>query len=81
MFLTDDGQVVAGLVMQDDADTIHVLPNPLKPEEVEIVHKSNIQEQRKSDVSTMPEGLLDTFEKDEILDLLAFVQAGGNVEP
>ena len=34
-----------------------------------------VDEQRKSDVSTMPEGLLDTFKRDEILDLLAFLQS------
>lgn len=28
-------------------------------------------------MSTMPEGLLDTFNRQEILDLLAFVQFGG----
>ncbi len=77
MFLLDEGQVVSGLIVKKEGKKIHVLPNPLKPEEIEIIDQSNIDEWRKSDVSTMPENMLDTFRRDEILDLLAFVQAGG----
>ena len=76
-FAIINATVVTGLVIQQEGNKIHVLPNPLKPEEITIVDKSNVEEWRKSDVSTMPEGLLDTFQRDEILDLLSYIQAGG----
>ena len=66
--------------MKDEAKAIHVLPNPLKPKEIKIVPKASIDKRQKSPVSTMPEGLLDTFKKDEILELLSFLQAGGKAK-
>ncbi len=77
LFLTQGGRVVSGLVVKDELKSIHVLPNPLRPENIEVVEKADIAERRMSDVSTMPEGLLDTFKRREILDLLAFLQQGG----
>jgi hypothetical protein len=61
-------------------DAIHVRSNPLRPEEIKIIPKSRIEEHRKSSVSIMPEGLLDTFTREEILDLVAFVQSGGQLK-
>jgi len=77
VFAMDDGTVISGLVIKDKSGVIHVLPNPLRPEEVKVLRKSNIEVHRKSKVSIMPEGLLDTFKRDELLDLLLFVQSGG----
>lgn len=73
-FLTDDGQTVAGLIVKEDDQTVHVLPNPLTPEAITIVEKSRLEARRTSQLSTMPKGLLMTFQRDEILDLLAFLQ-------
>jgi hypothetical protein len=39
------------------------------------LEKSGIEEQFKSKVSAMPKGLLDVLTKDEIVDLLTFLQA------
>ncbi len=60
-----------------DYDQVHVLPNPLKPEEVMVLEKDDIEDRRPSKVSTMPKGLLMTFSKEEILDLLSFAQGEG----
>jgi putative heme-binding domain-containing protein len=76
VFLTDDGQTIAGLVIAEDEDTIQVLPNPLQPDEIKIVHKSTLEDRLPSKLSTMPKGLLMTYTKAEILDLLAFLQTG-----
>ena len=70
-----DGQVVTGLVIEEDSEEIHILPNPLKPDEVRIVPIAEIDERSTSRLSTMPEGLLITFEKDEILDLLSYLRS------
>ena len=41
------------------------------------IPRGRIQEMRVTDVSMMPTGLLDTLKKEEILDLLAFLESGG----
>ena len=81
VFHMANGQVVAGLLIKDEPQTIHVLPNPLQPDAVQYIHKSQIDERQTSAVSTMPEGLLDTFVKGEILDLLAYLQSASEPAP
>ena len=46
-------------------------PNPLSPDRITIVPKSEILERRASHVSPMPEGLLNQFTKEDILDMLS----------
>ena len=76
--LTTQGETITGLILLEESDAYHVLPNPLKPEEIRIVKKTHLETMEASSVSTMPTGLLMTLEKDEILDLLSFIEAGGN---
>ena len=40
--------------------------------------RSEIEEQHPSPVSMMPTGSLDTLNRDEILDLIAYLRSGGN---
>ena len=58
---------------------LHTLaPNPLdRSKAVEIV-KAKIEVHELSNTSPMPEGLLDTFTQDDILDLLAFIEFGAS---
>lgn len=73
----NDGRVIAGLLLDQSASSITLLPNPLKPEVTMTIARSEIDELEASSISTMPMSLLITFTRDEILDLLAFVQSGG----
>ena len=50
---------------------------PLAPEKTTRILKSEIESQQPSALSPMPEGLLSTLTEDEILDLLAWIEAGG----
>lgn len=77
MIVGDDGRMRTGLVIREDDDEVVLLPNLLKPEKVEYIKKSSIEERKTADVSTMPVGLLDTFSEAEVLDLLFYVQNGG----
>jgi putative heme-binding domain-containing protein len=70
-----DGEDVFGRVMKDDGESLHVVTNFDKPDELTVIAKSRIAEQLKSTMSTMPTGLLVTFSKEEILDLLAFLSS------
>lgn len=77
MILVDDGRLLTGLVIEETDDQLRMLPNLLKPDKIETIDKSSIEQRRVAEVSSMPEGLLDTFTVEEILDLLAFIQSRG----
>ena len=73
--VTTKGEVITGVIVKQGKETIQVLGNPLeKPREIAI---SDIEEKIESKISMMPEGLLTTLSKDEILDLLAYIMSGG----
>lgn len=74
--VTFKGKILTGLITEQTDETITLMPNPLKPDQTVTVAKDDLEELVPSKQSTMPEGLLMTFEKDEILDLLRFIQAG-----
>ncbi len=75
MILGDDGKMRTGLVIKETDQEVHFIPNLLKPEQIEVMPKSNIEVRKTADVSTMPTGLLDTYSEGEIYDLLAFIQS------
>lgn len=51
--------------------------NPLDPKAIVQIDKSTIEKRQFSTVSSMPEGLLNSLTKTEILDLLAYIETGG----
>jgi putative heme-binding domain-containing protein len=75
IIVVDDGRVLTGLVVEETNDQIRLLPNLLKPDKIETIKKSSIEERKTAEVSTMPTGLLDTYTVEEIFDLLAFIQS------
>ncbi len=75
---TTDGDVVAGIVAKEDERGLHVIANLLQPEEVTIVPKARVAARKPAALSSMPTGLLVTLGKDEILDLVAYVESGGD---
>ncbi len=76
-FVTSEGQVITGVVVKEDRRRIHVATNLLTPNTLTTIAKKEIDERTPSKVSPMPTGLLNVLTKDEILDLHAFVAAGG----
>jgi hypothetical protein len=75
--VTSAGKSFEGRIAQEDDEkivlhTADALAAPLT------VLKAEIDERRPSTKSTMPEGLLDTLQRPEILDLLAYLVADGN---
>lgn len=67
-----NGETVAGRITGESATVVSVLVDPINGRSHDFP-KANIQSRSPSSVSPMPEGLLDTFTADEILDLLAFL--------
>lgn len=75
-FITSKGEVIPGVIVEQTDKMVRVVSNPLakpielRPEDIEI--KTDAKN------SLMPNGLLVTLNLDEVLDLLAFVAAGGD---
>jgi len=73
---TIKGELITGVIVSQDDKIIRIVTNPLeKPKEIAI---KDIDEKRESKVSLMPEGLLTTLSKEEILDLLAYIMTGAD---
>jgi putative heme-binding domain-containing protein len=70
-----DGEVIEGRIVQESADSVHVAANPLAPNDVRPIELSKIAVRQPSMVSPMPAGLLNHFTREEILDLLAFLES------
>ncbi len=73
-----DGRVIEGRVINLNGDSLMVLTNMLDPDSIVAVKRGDVETSQVSKISMMPEGLLDTLTKDEILDLMAYLKSGGN---
>ncbi|MBP89279.1 MAG: hypothetical protein CMJ64_21610 [Planctomycetaceae bacterium] len=73
---TADGKVVTGIVTAEDKQSVSVLDNPeaLKPT---VIQRGDIDEMLKTSKSMMPKALLDRFSKDEVFEILAFLESLG----
>ena len=76
MIMTTSGKILDGRVLEENNQRIVLQPNPLQPDKIEI-KKSDIEKRAFSKISPMPAKLVDTFTKDEILDLLAYLESAG----
>ena len=74
---TKDDEQYVGRIVAESEQTIELLENPYS--EIRTTIKvANIQSRENSKLSPMPEGLIQVLKKDEILDLLAYLESGGN---
>lgn len=73
IFVLTDGEILAGIVVEESDTQVHLRDDPYRQDFL-VLDKSEIAEREVSKVSTMPDGLLTTFERDEILDMLAFFE-------
>jgi putative heme-binding domain-containing protein len=73
-----DGRVIEGRVINLNGDNLMVLTNMFDPDSMVAVKRSEVEVSQVSKTSMMPEGLLDTLSKEEILDLMAYLKSGGN---
>jgi putative heme-binding domain-containing protein len=71
-----NGVIREGRFIAEDDNNITLATNPTEPNERWRVRKTDIATQQVSELSSMPSALLDAFERDEILDLLAFLESG-----
>jgi putative heme-binding domain-containing protein len=76
-FKLKNGNVIAGTIVKQDDGGFDVMQNPLQPKVLTRVAAKDVARQVPSKTSPMPQGLLAPLSKEEILDLLAFVESGG----
>jgi putative heme-binding domain-containing protein len=72
-----NGEGATGRIIDETDNKVVIQPNPLSSERIEF-NKADIAERQPSKISPMPEGLADLLTEDEILDLLAYIESGGN---
>ncbi len=78
IFHLTNGKTVTGKVANLNGDNLMVITNMLEPGAFTNVNVNQIDEQTPSKLSMMPDGLLDTLSREEILDLIAYLRSGGN---
>jgi putative heme-binding domain-containing protein len=73
-----DGKVHTGLIVEETPKVVKLLENPLVKAEALVLKVEEIDTRKKSPTSIMPKGLLDQLTREEIMDLVAYIHAGGN---
>ncbi|HAV31202.1 MAG TPA: hypothetical protein DCX79_04275, partial [Planctomycetaceae bacterium] len=78
VFVLDSGRTVTGRVVNLNNDRIMVCENMLEPGTLTTIPRDEIEETQPAKVSMMPAGLINTLNRDEVLDLVAYLQSGGD---
>lgn len=73
-----DGGVVVGRVVVQENGKLFVMTSALAPDALTTVDESNLKGRQPFNVSMMPPGLINALNKDELLDLFAYILSGGN---
>jgi putative heme-binding domain-containing protein len=75
---TTDGKMIVGRIVNLHGDTWHVNTDMLNPSAQVDVNRRRVEKMEISKLSMMPIGLLDSFQEDEVLDLVAFLMSRGD---
>ena len=76
-FVLTSGKVITGMIVEETADAVHVVIDPLAKGKATSINKDDIDDRVESKLSLMPTGLLNKLSREEILDLVGFVLAKG----
>lgn len=73
-----DGGVIVGRVVVQENGKLFVMTSALAPDALTAIDETNVKARQPFNVSMMPPGLLTPLNKDELLDLFAYILSGGN---
>jgi putative heme-binding domain-containing protein len=76
-----DGRTLSGQIIPTldyRAPFLLLAENPLLPDQTIKITKVEVLKSKRSDLSIMPPGLLNNLNKQEVLDLLAYLESTGN---
>ena len=71
-----NGQIIPTLDYR--APYLLLTENPLQPDQAKKIPKAEVLVRKRSNLSIMPPGLLNNLSKQEVLDLLAYLESTGN---
>ncbi|MHB8519886.1 MAG: c-type cytochrome [Limisphaerales bacterium] len=74
-----NGDEVTGRIVEEDNQKVVLVTDALKQLKTE-VKRTDVANRQASKISPMPEGLVIVFNKDELLDLLAYLESGGKAD-
>jgi putative heme-binding domain-containing protein len=75
-----NGEILHGRILAEDAQSLTLATNPTDPDRKQRLPRADIVSQKISELSPMPTGLLNTLTRDEVLDLLSWIEFGGDAE-
>ena len=74
---TKDGEYLVGKIMKEDEKSVSLMTNPFGGDET-VILKKDIEKRGLSKTSLMPSGLVTILQKDEVLDMIAYMRSGAN---
>ena len=77
-FTLKNGDVVTGSVVDVADKKIFVAPVMMNPQATVEISQAEVKSEEPSPVSPMPPGLLNEFTREEVVELMAFLDAGGD---
>jgi putative heme-binding domain-containing protein len=77
---TKDGQIHIGRILKEEGGIVEISANPFATSQVIKLNTEDIESREKSALSPMPMGLINALNEDEIVDLIAYLQANGDKE-
>jgi putative heme-binding domain-containing protein len=78
-FEMKNGDELLGMVLKEDPESLTVQTGPADAL-IQALNKSDIKTQQPQNSSPMPLGLLNLLSKEEIFDLLAYLESGGKLQ-
>ncbi|MBX3734216.1 MAG: c-type cytochrome [Verrucomicrobiae bacterium] len=72
-----DGEEHVGRLLQETTESLVLMTDPLEPGSTVTLRKADIVSRAASKVSPMPEGLVNGLGREDLLDLLAFIESSG----
>jgi putative heme-binding domain-containing protein len=77
-FTLKDGTVITGSVVDAANGKILVAPVMMNPQATVAIAQADVKSEEPSPISPMPGGLLNALTKDEVVELMAFLDSGGD---
>lgn len=74
---TLDGNLITGVVVNLNGDSVTLNTDMFDPNQRVNLDRKKVKSIQPSEISPMPEGLLSLMQKEEIMDLLAYILSGG----
>jgi putative heme-binding domain-containing protein len=73
-----DGSSIIGRVLQEENGKLFVMTSAFAPDDLTPVKAADVKARKPYPVSMMPPGLINPLNRDELLDLFAYLLSGGN---